>query len=163
MAAIHYTRSGKRAILRAIQQQPTLFEAQQMLIALSLLLLLVLHPITEPSMHFVPIPPHIGIGGYWLKDLTRTTPSPQPVDVMLGANWLVRKAHDSIPGILVSDFWLRFEGGGLRFEVRVYGYGLGLGLGVNWLVKNAHDSIPGILVNDVWLGFRVEVRVEARV
>jgi hypothetical protein len=58
--------------------------------------------VAEPHMRFVRVPANVGLGGYWLKDAERSTPSPQPIDVMLGSSWMVRKVHDTIPGILVS-------------------------------------------------------------
>jgi hypothetical protein len=38
-----------------------------------------------------------------MKDPARTTPSPQPVDLLMRAGRLARKAHDSLPGIWVSS------------------------------------------------------------
>lgn len=54
-------------------------------------------------LRFMPYPFHVTpFCGYWARDEARSSPSPLPVDVMLGANWVTRRVHDSIPGSLVS-------------------------------------------------------------
>jgi len=53
-----------------------------------------------------------GFGGYWLKDYERTTPDPQPIDVMLGASKMAMKAHETIPGIWVGGMRVGLWGGG---------------------------------------------------
>jgi hypothetical protein len=40
--------------------------------------------------------------GYWARDYDRSTPPPQPIDLMLKVNFITRKVHDSVPGALVS-------------------------------------------------------------
>lgn len=52
---------------------------------------------------FVPVPVETGFGGYWLKDPARTSPNPQPIDVMLGASRIAIKAHETIPGVWLQD------------------------------------------------------------
>lgn len=55
-------------------------------------------------LRFLPLPlTTTQFCGYFARDEARSTPSPQPVDVMLGVNFITRKVHDSIPGALVSQ------------------------------------------------------------
>eukprot|EP00878_Enallax_costatus_P000450 GHUV01000541.1.p1 GENE.GHUV01000541.1~~GHUV01000541.1.p1 ORF type:complete len:413 (+),score=60.34 GHUV01000541.1:305-1543(+) len=56
----------------------------------------------ESSLQFVPVPAVTGFAAYWANIHERTTPFPQPIDIMIRANWLVKKVHKSIPGI-----WMR--------------------------------------------------------
>ncbi|KIY97654.1 hypothetical protein MNEG_10306 [Monoraphidium neglectum] len=70
-------------------------------------------PVQEPGPHvpdpplemankdfiFVPVPKETGFAGYWLKDEERTTPNPQPIDLMLNSSKMAQKAHETIPGI----------------------------------------------------------------
>lgn len=44
-----------------------------------------------------------GFAAYWLRDDERTTPFPQPIDVMLKANMVVQRTHASIPGIWIQE------------------------------------------------------------
>lgn len=48
-------------------------------------------------------PAAVGFAGYWERDDARTTPFPQPIDVMLQASYVVQKVHESIPGILMQE------------------------------------------------------------
>lgn len=57
--------------------------------------------VAVPNMVFVPLPPVTGFAAYWIRDDDRTTPPPQPIDVMLKANFIVQKSHNSIPGVWV--------------------------------------------------------------
>jgi hypothetical protein len=59
----------------------------------------------DRPLTFTTFPEKLPFAGYWLRDEARTTPNPQPIDVMLGDRWLVKKVHGSIPGIYVSVGW----------------------------------------------------------
>jgi hypothetical protein len=54
-------------------------------------------------MQFVPVPAVTGFAAFWLRDDSRTTPFPQPIDIMLKASYLVLKVHASIPGIIIDE------------------------------------------------------------
>ena len=54
-------------------------------------------------MKWTTCPPKTPFAHYWARDEARTTPPPQPIDLMLGVNALVRAAHDSIPGIHFTE------------------------------------------------------------
>lgn len=56
-----------------------------------------------PDMQFIPLPERTGFAAYWLRDDERTTPPPQPIDVMCKASWVVQKSHNSIPGVLFEE------------------------------------------------------------
>uniref|UniRef100_A0A383WPQ1 Uncharacterized protein n=1 Tax=Tetradesmus obliquus TaxID=3088 RepID=A0A383WPQ1_TETOB len=56
-----------------------------------------------PGTSYVPVPAHTGFAAYWENDMARTTPFPQPIDVMLGLNFLVKRAHKSIPGLWLQE------------------------------------------------------------
>ncbi len=43
-----------------------------------------------PDLTFVPVPAHTGFAAYWQMIPERTSPHPQPIDVMINAGWLVR-------------------------------------------------------------------------
>lgn len=51
---------------------------------------------------FAPVPEELHLNGYWAKVPELSAPSPMPIDVMLGASWMTRKAHESIRGIKVG-------------------------------------------------------------
>lgn len=57
----------------------------------------------EPGLRFVPVPKVTGFAGYWEVDQERTTPHPQPIDVMIGASFIVRKVHKSIQGMAIGE------------------------------------------------------------
>ncbi|KAF6257129.1 hypothetical protein COO60DRAFT_33644 [Scenedesmus sp. NREL 46B-D3] len=57
----------------------------------------------NPGMQFVRVPAVTGFAAFWLRDDKRTTPFPQPIDLMLKASYLVQKVHASIPGILIDE------------------------------------------------------------
>ncbi|KAI8468804.1 MAG: hypothetical protein J3K34DRAFT_425963 [Monoraphidium minutum] len=57
----------------------------------------------EKDFVFVPLPAETGFDGYWEKDVERTSPNPQPIDVMLGSSRMAMKAHETIPGIWLHD------------------------------------------------------------
>lgn len=53
---------------------------------------------------FIPIPDSPPLLGYWVKCPKRSTKQrPMPIDVMLKANWLARRAHESISGIKLGE------------------------------------------------------------
>lgn len=56
-----------------------------------------------PGMQFVRVPAVTGFAAFWLRDDARTTPFPQPIDLMLKASFLVQKVHASIPGIIIDE------------------------------------------------------------
>eukprot|EP00879_Flechtneria_rotunda_P013211 GHRR01013796.1.p1 GENE.GHRR01013796.1~~GHRR01013796.1.p1 ORF type:complete len:213 (+),score=51.27 GHRR01013796.1:544-1182(+) len=56
-----------------------------------------------PNMQFVKMPEVTGFAAYWERDGDRTTPPPQPIDVMLKASWVVQKSHNSIPGVWMQE------------------------------------------------------------
>lgn len=64
---------------------------------------------------FLPYPLDVSrFCGYWARDYDRSTPPPQPIDVMLNVNFFTKRVHNSIPGALVGfqGFWGVFWGGG---------------------------------------------------
>jgi hypothetical protein len=72
-----------------------------------------------------PLPAQTGFDGYWVNVPEGSTPHPQPIDVMLGCSKLAIRAHESIPGIWVSQVG---EGG--RAAVLPGARALGLDFGV---------------------------------
>lgn len=56
-----------------------------------------------PNMQFVRLPDSTGFAAYWERDDDRTTPPPQPIDVMLKASFIVQKSHNSIPGVWIQE------------------------------------------------------------
>lgn len=56
-----------------------------------------------PGMQFVRVPAVTGFAAFWLRDDARTTPFPQPIDIMLKASYIVQKVHASIPGIIIEE------------------------------------------------------------
>ncbi len=48
-----------------------------------------------------------GLSGYWAKHAGKTTPSPFPLDLLLGVGYFGRKAHESIQGIKVGMWQAR--------------------------------------------------------
>jgi hypothetical protein len=54
-------------------------------------------------MQFVRVPAVTGFAAFWLRDDARTTPFPQPIDIMLKASYIVQKVHASIPGIIIEE------------------------------------------------------------
>jgi hypothetical protein len=54
-------------------------------------------------MQFVLVPAVTGFAAFWLRDDARTTPFPQPIDLMLKASYIVQKVHASIPGIIIDE------------------------------------------------------------
>ncbi|WIA30241.1 hypothetical protein OEZ86_000332 [Tetradesmus obliquus] len=57
----------------------------------------------EPGLRFVPVPAVTGFAGFWEVVPERTTPHPQPIDVALGASYIVRKVHKSLPGMDLKE------------------------------------------------------------
>ncbi|KAF6265361.1 RNA dependent RNA polymerase-domain-containing protein [Scenedesmus sp. NREL 46B-D3] len=57
----------------------------------------------EPGLRFIPVPAVTGFAGFWEVIPERTTPHPQPIDVMLGASFLVKKVHKSLPGLDLKE------------------------------------------------------------
>ncbi len=49
---------------------------------------------------FVPVPAQTPFAGYWQRD-ERTTPPPQPIDLLLEGSWLLHKAKGGAKGIEV--------------------------------------------------------------
>jgi len=56
-----------------------------------------------PGLKFVPVPAVTGYAGVWEMIRERSSPHPQPIDIMVGANTIVRKIHESIPGITIEE------------------------------------------------------------
>lgn len=44
-----------------------------------------------------------GFAGYWLRDPSRSSPQPLPIDVLLGVGRFMQRAHESVPGIWVRE------------------------------------------------------------
>lgn len=59
----------------------------------------------QASLTFMPIPATSGFAGYFKRDISRTTPFPQPIDLMMGWRGFTQRAHATIPGILVRGLW----------------------------------------------------------
>eukprot|EP00775_Hariotina_reticulata_P008962 gene8962-9137_t len=57
----------------------------------------------SPDMQFVPVPANLRLEAFWERIEERTSPFPQPIDVMLKLNFLVQKTHKSIPGLLIHE------------------------------------------------------------
>ncbi|GAX77842.1 hypothetical protein CEUSTIGMA_g5284.t1 [Chlamydomonas eustigma] len=55
------------------------------------------------STKYVPIPPVMGLDGYWQKVSESSTPNPLPIDSLIKASWMARKAHESISGIKIRE------------------------------------------------------------
>lgn len=53
------------------------------------------------STTFVPVPAQTAFCGYWRRD-ERTTPPPQPIDLLLEGSWLLHKAKAGARGIEVG-------------------------------------------------------------
>ena len=60
--------------------------------------------ITTGTRRFVKIPDSSPLIGFWLKDNGRSTKDrPMPIDKMIKANWIARRAHESITGIKLGE------------------------------------------------------------
>lgn len=57
----------------------------------------------EPSTSFVPAPKNIGLEGYWAKVPDESSPNPLPIDELIKAHFVARKAHETISGIKVVE------------------------------------------------------------
>lgn len=55
------------------------------------------------GLEFVPVPAVTGFAGKWDLIPERTSPHPQPIDVMIGANAIIRRIHASLPGIVIEE------------------------------------------------------------
>jgi hypothetical protein len=51
---------------------------------------------------FVPVPAQTPLTGYWRRKDDRTTPSPQPIDLLLEGSWLLHRAKAGAQGIEVG-------------------------------------------------------------
>lgn len=49
------------------------------------------------------MPAVTGFAGYWAKVAELSSPLPMPIDVVMGASWVARKAHESIKGIKITE------------------------------------------------------------
>jgi len=57
----------------------------------------------SPDMKFVPVPANLRLEAFWERIEERTSPFPQPIDIMLKLNFLIHKTHKSIPGMLIHE------------------------------------------------------------
>jgi hypothetical protein len=57
----------------------------------------------SPDMKFVPVPANLRLEAFWERIEERTSPFPQPIDIMLKLNFLIQKTHKSIPGMLIHE------------------------------------------------------------
>jgi hypothetical protein len=57
----------------------------------------------EPGLRFIPVPAVTGFAGFWEVDAQRSTPHPQPIDIMNGVSFIVKKVHKSIHAMVLGE------------------------------------------------------------
>jgi hypothetical protein len=58
---------------------------------------------TEPGLRFIPVPAVTGFAGFWEVDAQRSTPHPQPIDIMNEASFIVKRVHKSIHAMVLGE------------------------------------------------------------
>uniref|UniRef100_A0A383W3W6 Uncharacterized protein n=1 Tax=Tetradesmus obliquus TaxID=3088 RepID=A0A383W3W6_TETOB len=57
----------------------------------------------EPGLRFIPVPAVTGFAGFWEVDSKRSTPHPQPIDIMNNVSFIVKKVHQSIHAMVLGE------------------------------------------------------------